>query len=225
MSGLETRGLRRSHPGAGDERREVLRGVDLRLEPGENVALIGRSGCGKTTLLGVLALTIPPTSGSVLVNGVPAHSSPDGRARTRNRLLGIIPQSGAVIDHLSVLANVSLPLEYSRPRTRRRDRHKRARQALADVGIAWAEASTPPRLSGGERQRVAVARALVNRPRCILADEPTASLDSATALEVTSLLISRSTRDGGSLIIATHDPRVAEACDRVLTMQDGRLTG
>ena len=149
---------------------------------------------------------------------------PDGRARTRNRLLGLIPQSGAVIDHLSVLANVSLPLEYSRPRTRRRVRHERARQALADVGIGWAEATTPPRLSGGERQRVAVARALVNRPHCILADEPTASLDSTTALEVTSLLISQSTRIGGSLIIATHDPRVAEACDRVLTMQDGRLT-
>ena len=124
-----------------------------------------------------------------------------------------------------MLANVSLPLEYSRPRTRRRVRHERARQALADVGIGWAEATTPPRLSGGERQRVAVARALVNRPRCILADEPTASLDSATALEVTSLLISQSTRHGGSLIIATHDPRVAEACDRVLTMQDGRITG
>mgnify|MGYP000845832074 FL=1 len=203
----------------------ALDSVSLAIGRSESVAVMGPSGCGKSTLLGVLALTIPPTSGSVLVSGVPAPSSPDGRARTRNHLLGLIPQSGAVIDHLSVLANVSLPLEYSRPRTRRRVRHERARQALADVGISWAEATTPPRLSGGERQRVAVARALVNRPRCILADEPTASLDSATALEVTSLLISQSTRDGGSLIIATHDPRVAEACDRVLTMQDGRITG
>ena len=203
----------------------ALDSASLAIGRSESVAVMGPSGCGKSTLLGVLALTIPPTSGSVLVNGVPAPSSPDGRARTRNRLLGLIPQSGAVIDHLSVLANVSLPLEYSRPRTRRRFRHERARQALADVGIGWAEATTPPRLSGGERQRVAVARALVNRPHCILADEPTASLDSATALEVTSLLISRSTRHGGSLIIATHDPRVAEACDRVLTMQDGRITG
>ena len=105
----------------------ALDSVSLAIGRSESVAVVGPSGCGKSTLLGVLALTIPPTSGSVLVNGVPAHSSPDGRARTRNRLLGIIPQSGAVIDHLSVLANVSLPLEYSRPRTRRRDRHKRAR--------------------------------------------------------------------------------------------------
>ena len=190
----------------------ALDSVSLAIGRSESVAVMGPSGCGKSTLLGVLALTIPPTSGSVLVSGVPAPSSPDGRARTRNRLLGLIPQSGAVIDHLSVLANVSLPLEYSRPRTRRRFRHERARQALADVGIGWAEATTPPRLS-------------VNRPHCILADEPTASLDSTTALEVTSLLISQSTRHGGSLIIATHDPRVAEACDRVLTMQDGRITG
>ena len=187
----------------------ALDSASLAIGRSESVAVMGPSGCGKSTLLGVLALTIPPTSGSVLVGGVPAPSSPDGRARTRNHLLGLIPQSGAV----------------SRPRTRRRVRHERARQALADVGIGWAEATTPPRLSGGERQRVAVARALVNRPRCILADEPTASLDSATALEVTSLLISQSTRHGGSLIIATHDPRVAEACDRVLTMQDGRITG
>ena len=151
----------------------ALDSVSLAIGRSESVAVVGPSGCGKSTLLGVLGLTIPPTSGSVLVNGVPAPSDPDRRARTRNRLLGLIPQSGAVIDHLSVLANVALPLEYSRPRTRRRDRHERARQAL----------------------------------------------------EVTSLLISQSARHGGCLIIATHDPRVAEACDRVLTMQDGRLSG
>ena len=204
---------------------EVLHGIDLTARAGEVTTLIGPNGCGKSTLLGALGLTIPPASGSVLVNGAPAPTGPSMRARTRNRLLGLIPQNGAVIDHLSVLANVTLPLEYSRPRARRGERHERARQALSDVGIAWAEKSMPPQLSGGERQRVAVARALVNRPRCILADEPTASLDSTTAQSVTSLLISQTSRIGGCLVIATHDPHMAEACDRVLTMQDGQFTG
>lgn len=203
----------------------ALDSVSLAIGQSESVAVMGPSGCGKSTLLGALGLTIPPASGSVLVNGAPAPTGPSMRARTRNRLLGLIPQNGAVIDHLSVLANVTLPLEYSRPRARRGERHERARQALTDVGIAWAEKSMPPQLSGGERQRVAVARALVNRPRCILADEPTASLDSTTAQGVTSLLISQTSRIGGCLVIATHDPRMAEACDRVLTMQDGQFTG
>ncbi|WP_315584968.1 ABC transporter ATP-binding protein [Actinomyces viscosus] len=202
----------------------ALSSVSLALDQGESVAAMGPSGCGKSTLLGVLGLTIPPDSGTVLVDGEPAPTGPSQRARTRNRLLGLIPQDGAVVDHLTALENVALPLEYSRPRISRKERRERARKALEDVGIAWAEAAGPQQLSGGERQRVAVARALVNRPRCILADEPTASLDSATAHDVALLLVSQSSRIGGCLVIATHDPHVASTCDRLLTMRDGRLS-
>ena len=145
----------------------ALDSASLAIGRSESVAVMGPSGCGKSTLLGVLALTIPPTSGSVLVNGVPAPSSPDGRARTRNRLLGLIPQSGAVIDHLSVLANVSLPLEYSRPRIRRRVRHERAKQALADVGIGWTEATTPWRSRHCSSPRALVTAAASSSPRTI----------------------------------------------------------
>ena len=136
----------------------------------------------------------------------------------------MIPQDYAVVDHLTALANVSLPLEYARPHVGRRERKERARRALSDVGIEWAGAQRPSQLSGGERQRVAVARALINHPRYILADEPTASLDSQTAQDITSLLVSQARRAGGCLVVATHDPRVASACDRVLTMTDGSLT-
>ena len=139
-------------------------------------------------------------------------------------VIGMIPQDYAVVDHLTALANVSLPLEYARPRVGRRERKERARRALSDVGIEWAGAQRPSQLSGGERQRVAVARALINHPRYILADEPTASLDSQTAQDITSLLVSQARRAGGCLVVATHDPRVASACDRVLTMTDGSLT-
>ena len=202
----------------------ALRSASLSVDEGESVAVMGPSGCGKSTLLGVLGLTIQPDGGTLLIDSERAPAGRTPRARARNRLIGMIPQDYAVVDHLTALANVSLPLEYARPRVGRRERKERARRALSDVGIEWAGAQKPSQLSGGERQRVAVARALINHPRYILADEPTASLDSQTAQDITSLLVSQARRAGGCLVVATHDPRVASACDRVLTMTDGSLT-
>ena len=184
----------------------ALRSASLSVDEGESVAVMGPSGCGKSTLLGVLGLTILPDNGTLLINSDRAPA-------------------GAVVDQLTALANVSLPLEYARPRVKKKDRKERARKALSAVGIEWASNQKPSQMSGGERQRVAVARALINHPRCILADEPTASLDSETAHDITSLLLSQARQAGGCLVVATHDPRVANACDRVLTMTDGSLMG
>ena len=203
----------------------ALRSASLSVDEGESVAVMGPTGCGKSTLLGVLGLTILPDNGTLLINSERAPAGRTPRARARNRLIGMIPQDYAVVDQLTALANVSLPLEYARPRVKKKDRKERARKALSAVGIEWASNQKPSQMSGGERQRVAVARALINHPRCILADEPTASLDSETAHDITSLLLSQARQAGGCLVVATHDPRVANACDRVLTMTDGSLMG
>ncbi|WP_309342265.1 ABC transporter ATP-binding protein [Actinomyces oris] len=207
-------------------RRKVhaLRSVSLCLRESETLAVMGPSGCGKSTLLGVLGLLIVPDSGKVIIDGVEAPSSSSRRAEARNRLVGMIPQDNAVVEYLSSEDNVSLPLEYSKPRINRRLRRIRAQERLAEVGIDWAAQSKPSELSGGERQRVAIARALINSPRYILADEPTASLDSKNAQNIVSLLISRTSLDKGCLVIATHDPQVAERCDRVATMVDGAIS-
>ena len=200
-------------------KREVhaLRSVSLCLKEGETLAIMGPSGCGKSTLLGVLGLTIAPDSGIIRMDGVEVPSSSSARARTRNRSIGIIPQDSAIIEHLSSEDNVSLPLDYSKPRVSRRLKRERAQKGLA-------EKQKPSELSGGERQRVAIARALINSPRYILADEPTASLDSKNAQDIVSLLISHISFGGGCLVIATHDPQVANRCDRIVTMIDGVIS-
>ena len=207
-------------------KREVhaLRSVSLCLKEGETLAIMGPSGCGKSTLLGVLGLTIAPDSGIIRMDGVEVPSSSSARARTRNRSIGIIPQDSAIIEHLSSEDNVSLPLDYSKPRVSRKLKRERAQKGLADVGIGWAAKQKPSELSGGERQRVAIARALINSPRYILADEPTASLDSKNAQDIVSLLISHISFGGGCLVIATHDPQVANRCDRIVTMIDGVIS-
>ena len=207
-------------------RRKVhaLRSISLCLREGEALAVMGPSGCGKSTLLGVLGLLIVPASGDVIIDGVKAPSSGSQRAEARNQFIGMIPQDNAVVEYLSSEDNVSLPLDYSKPRISRRLKRIRAQERLAEVGIDWAAQSKPSELSGGERQRVAIARALINSPRYILADEPTASLDSKNAQDIVSLLISRAILDKGCLVIATHDPHVAERCDRVITMVDGMIS-
>lgn len=202
----------------------ALRSVSLSLRESETLAVMGPSGCGKSTLLGVLGLLIVPDSGNVIIDGVEAPSSSSRRAEARNQFIGMIPQDNAVVEYLSSEDNVSLPLDYSKPRVNRRLRRVRARERLAEVGIDWAAQRKPSELSGGERQRVAIARALINSPRYILADEPTASLDSKNAQDIVSLLISRTSLDKGCLVIATHDPQVAERCDRVATMVDGAIS-
>ncbi|ASU77610.1 ABC transporter ATP-binding protein [Actinopolyspora erythraea] len=218
---LRASGLSKTY-GQGRLRVEALRGVSLSVEPGEAVALMGPSGCGKSTLLNLLGLTLPVTSGELVVGGEPAPTRERERARLRNEFFGYLHQEFAIVESDTVAANVTIPLEYARPRVGRRQRLERARRVVESVGLGWALRRRAAELSGGERQRVAIARALVNEPSLVIADEPTAALDLATAGEIVTLLLSMR-QLGASVLVATHDPRVAERCDRVVGMADGRL--
>lgn len=197
-------------------------GVTLQVVAGEAVALMGPSGCGKSTLLALLGLISVPTQGEILVDGEGGHLDTGRRAHLRNDFFGFLHQDFAIVENETVERNVGIPLEYARPRPGRAQRRARSRALLAEVGLAGTSAKNASHLSGGERQRVAIARALVNDPVVVLADEPTAALDTSTARDIMALLLMVRKR-GGSLVVATHDPRVAAHCDRVVGMLDGRL--
>lgn len=205
-------------------RTEALREVDLTIAAGEAVALMGPSGCGKSTLLGVLGLMIRPTSGRLLVGEAEVTGDERRRARWRNEMFGYVHQDFAIVDDESVEQNVMIPLEYASPRIGRKDRRARALEAITQVGLEWAVRTKASHLSGGERQRVAIARSLVNKPSLVLADEPTAALDSGTAQDIITLLLAVRERNA-SVLVGTHDPRVADRCDRIIRMQDGYLLG
>ncbi len=196
----------------------AVRSVSLNIAAGEAVALMGPSGSGKSTLLKVLGLLSRPTEGSVLIQETEAGGNERRRAQLRNKFFGFVHQDFAIIENETVERNVMIPLEYANPRPGRQERRSRIKTILDQVNIGWALKKNTSQLSMGERQRVAIARALVNDPIVVLADEPTAALDGATAQEVMTLILSIKER-GASVLVATHDDRVAKRCDRILYLE------
>jgi putative ABC transport system ATP-binding protein len=220
---LEGRGLGRTYRrGASPVR--ALCGVDIRIERGELVVLSGPSGSGKTTLINVLGLLDRPDEGEILLEGRSVSGlDENARADLRRDRFGFVFQSFNLIAVLSALENVEYPLTLTRlPRA---TAEQRARTLLERVGLGGKEHVRPDLLSGGERQRVALARAIVNEPRVILADEPTANLDSRAAGDVLELMRELGRDHGASVVVATHDPRVVERGTRVIELRDGRALG
>ena len=221
---LAARGLVR-RLGQGAAAREVLRGIDLQIAAGEFAALVGPSGSGKSTLLYLLGGLDHPDRGSVAIDGVElAAVGDDELATLRNRLIGFVYQFHFLLPEFSALDNVLMPL-WARGGGTSRDDRAWGRELLGRVGVDDKAAKLPRELSGGEQQRVAVARALVNRPRLLLADEPTGNLDSANARTVYDLFreLNRTWRQ--TILVVTHDPEWAARSDRVLHLLDGRLVG
>jgi len=200
---------------------EALRGVDLCIEGGEFVAVMGPSGSGKTTLLEIVGCLSQPTRGQYRFQGRPVEAmDADALAALRGREIGFVFQSFNLLPRLTALENVELPLVYRK--VSRRERRERAREALSRVGLEHRAAHRPDAVSGGERQRIAVARALVNRPALVLADEPTGNLDTKTGEDILALFAELHA-EGHSLVLVTHDPRIGERAERCVTIRDGRI--
>ncbi|MCP1673053.1 putative ABC transport system ATP-binding protein [Natronocella acetinitrilica] len=194
--------------------------LSLDIGPGETVAILGASGSGKSTLLGLLAGLDVPSRGRVYIGDTDLTSlSEDARAGVRARELGFVFQAFHLLGGLTALENVMLPLELAGES----DPEPRARDVLGQVGLAARLGHYPKQLSGGEQQRVAIARAFVTRPRLLLADEPTGNLDRDTGHRIQDLLFSLNQDYGTTLVLVTHDPELAQRCERVLSLDDGQL--
>jgi putative ABC transport system ATP-binding protein len=205
----------------GDNEVVALHGVDLCVEAGEFVTIMGPSGSGKSTLMHLLGCLDRPTSGRYILDGSAVETMHDLElSRLRNRKVGFVFQSFNLIPQLTVVENVELPLMYSG--LRREERRNRALEMLDAVGLAKRSEHKPTELSGGECQRSAIARALVNKPALILADEPTGNLDSRTGIEIMKIF-QKLHEAGTTLVLVTHDPEVAKWSERVVRMRDGRV--
>ncbi|MFL6196160.1 MAG: ABC transporter ATP-binding protein [Thermoanaerobaculia bacterium] len=216
---IELRRLTRRLP-SGDRELTILDHVDVSIQPGEFVAVLGPSGSGKSTLLALMAGLDRPTSGEVLVDGQAIQSlSEDALALLRRRKIGFVFQSFQLLGNLTARENVLLPIEL----LGQADPYARADELLAAVGLAERGHHYPSQLSGGEQQRVALARAFAARPPILLADEPTGNLDGATGRRILELLTELRSREGTTLVLVTHDPAVAALADRQIHLLDGRV--
>ena len=218
---LEVRDLYKSY-GSGTAKVEVLKGIDLTVEAGDTMALVGPSGAGKSTLLHVMGTIDRPTSGSVLFDGKEIFALSDQPlAAFRNRSIGFVFQFHHLLPEFSALENVMMPLLIGG--AKRAQAEEKARGLLGDVGLSHRVTHRPGELSGGEQQRVAIARALVSSPKLLLADEPTGNLDMKTSEEVHSLLYSIQKSTGISLVIVTHNEKLAAGMGRIIRLVDGRI--
>ncbi|MCU0915634.1 MAG: ABC transporter ATP-binding protein [Planctomycetes bacterium] len=203
----------------------VLKGITLKVESGRSMVIVGPSGCGKSTLLNIIGGLDRPTSGRVLLDGGNlADRSDDELARIRNRHIGFVFQLHHLLPQCTVLENVLIPTLAERGGRSPRETHARAKDLLARVGLADRLSYRPGELSGGQRQRVAVARALINRPQLLLADEPTGSLDEGTSRSIAELLVELNKDQGVTLIVATHARELAGRIGQVMELSGGVLS-
>jgi len=217
---IKIRNITRDFP-LGQEIVKVLKGIDLDIERGEYVALMGPSGSGKSTLMNLLGCLDTPTSGSYMLNGKDVSNMTDDElAEIRNKEIGFVFQTFNLLPRTTALENVALPMIYAG--ASKSERTERAKKVLTDVGLADRMDHKPNQLSGGQRQRVAVGRALVNHPSIILADEPTGNLDSKTSDEIMNLF-NEIHKAGNTVILVTHEEEIAENAHRIIRLRDGMV--
>ena len=221
---IEMHGIRKSYYIGKPNELEILHGIDLTVYPGEFVAIVGESGSGKSTLMNIIGVLDKPTSGEYTLDGVNIHDAKDNQlADIRNRKIGFVFQTYNLIGRQSALKNVDLPMLYAG--VPGGERTRRAKEWLERVGMGERMKHQPNELSGGQKQRVAIARAMVNEPALILADEPTGALDSQTSRTVMDLFHEMHNTYHKTIVLITHNPELADECERVLTLRDGLIVG
>jgi putative ABC transport system ATP-binding protein len=218
---LELQGIIKTY-GEGTAAFQALRGVDLQVNDGEFVAVMGPSGSGKSTVMNIIGCLDTPSAGRYLFRGVPVQDlSRDQRALLRRRHLGFVFQGFNLLARTTALENVELPLLYRGVSVG--ERHRAARAALAQVGLTGWESHTPGELSGGQQQRVAIARAIATQPTVLLADEPTGNLDTARSREIMELLVQLNQAHGITILMVTHEAEMAQFAQRIVHFRDGRI--
>jgi ABC-type lipoprotein export system ATPase subunit len=225
MELIKLHGIKKTYQ-MGDISVPVLKGISLSIHQGELIALTGSSGSGKSTLMNILGCLDRPTAGEYWLEGQETSKlSTDERALLRNRKLGFVFQSFNLLARTSAIENVAMPLSYAAENLSDREARRRAAEMLGRVGLADRLDHYPSQLSGGQQQRVAIARALINRPPVLFADEPTGNLDSRTSEEVLQMFERLNSEEGITIIMVTHDPKVAGYAQRVIRIDDGLIQG
>ena len=206
----------------GDETNHILKDIDIHIDEGEFIAIMGPSGSGKSTLINILGFIDRGYEGDYLFNGDNYKKASDNRLATiRNHTVGFVFQNFKLIQNNTILENVSIPLIYNGMSSK--DRKAKVLKGLDDVGLHQKEDLLPNKLSGGQQQRVAIARAIINEPKFIIADEPTGALDSKTSKDIMDLFVSLNKEKGTTMIMVTHDREVANKADRIIHILDGRV--